>query len=149
MQDYLLISSDKDDPGGFRLPAYKCVIDAISAEIWNLYHRTSYKNKITEGDRVFFYIAGQKVYAGHIIGHATVGNDTKDTGLHDQFGGEVSRSFHLIDPQLYDVPFNLRPRINELSIGSKAATAGNRWGSILMGGAKKLTELDAEIIMRT
>jgi hypothetical protein len=146
---YLMICSDKYSATGAIISAYDYVRSTLAKSIWHLFQRTSYKDSIAVGDHLFFYIAGAKSHAGQVVGNALVVRD-RDIRVpsFDEFGNPIYRTLELDDVEIYSNPFNLRQKIHLLSLGESAAEAGNKWGSVLMGGAKILTENDAHIISK-
>ena len=148
MANYLLICSDKHDEYGKTIGAKDYVHNMLSRSVWNLYQRTSFRDAITSGDRVFFYIAGEKEDSGHVVAEAEVlKDDTVRTSKFDEYGSAISKVLILINEKIYAKSSNLKSVIRKLSIGKKVDGAGKKWGSVLMGGAKKLTDDDVRVIL--
>ena len=140
---YLLVTSDKLDLEDRRIAAKTYLDGMLAKKIWYLYPRTSFAKQMRAGDPVYFYVAGKGACSGLVAARAVLGRDFKQgADSFDDFGFPIFRKFGLEKVEYLKTPFALRDRISALSFGKNSGSAGKKWGSVLMGGAKPLLQED-------
>lgn len=111
--------------------------------LWDIYDRTSFKDKIQSGDRVCFYVAGEKSMKGYIIGYATVEEVTKKiqkTPEHVEYLLTTPvKQLKLKDVQEIE-PINFREKFFNLKMSE--GINKKKWGAVLMGGVRRLSGED-------
>lgn len=141
---YILVTSDPYLASSEKLgSAYVLTKKRMRKALWDIYDRTSFKDKIQSGDRVCFYVAGAKSMKGNIIGYATVADVTKriqKTPEHvEYFLATPVKQLKLRDVQEIE-PINFREKFFTLKMSEGINT--KKWGAVLMGGVRRLSSED-------
>lgn len=145
---YLLVTSDPymatSDARG---SAYALVKKRMRRALWDIYKRTSFKDKIQAGDKVCFYVAGTKSHKGQIVGQATisdVSNSVKNTPEHEEYCLSPPVKQLILKDVKEIEPINFREKFFSLPMGQSVNR--EKWGAALMGGVKRLSREDWEAI---
>lgn len=146
---YLLITSDKTDFTDNLVAAYDYLEQMLVMKTWYLYERTAHRTSMKRGDQVYFYLAGKKRGKGNVVAGAILGGDKKMMAdAMDEYGYPIFRAIELEGIRYLPTPILLRDVLDQLSFGGRYQSAGKKWGAILMGGAKALTEADLATLKR-
>lgn len=138
-----MITNDTEHVSG-TYSAYELILRRLELKRWDLNERTRFRKVISSGDRLAFYAAGKRKNRGCIIACAEVGAII-------QHRTEFKQNNELLTPapdsqlELRSIeiiePVNLRDKFFELDM-SNGVRRTKKWGSALMGGAKKLSDND-------
>ena len=145
---YILVTSDPYIATSEALGS-ACILvkKRMQRALWDIYYRTSFKDKIKSGDRVCFYVAGAKSMKGHIIGCATVEEVTKKIQNSPEHV-EYLLTAPVKQLKLKDVkeiePINFRKEFFNLKMSE--GINKQKWGAVLMGGVRRLSREDWEVL---
>ena len=139
-----MITNDTEHFSGSIYSAYELILQRLELKRWDLNERTSFRKAICSGDRLAFYAAGQRKNRGHIIACARVGElITRSADFkrnNDLLSASPVSQLELTDIDIIE-PINLRDKFFDLEM-SHGVRRTTKWGSALMGGAKKLSDND-------
>jgi len=144
LTNYLMITNDTEHFSGSIYSAFELIFQRFELKRWDLNERTRFRKVIGSGDRLAFYAAGKRKNCGHIIACARVGAViTRSADLkrnNDLLASSPVSQLELKDINIIE-PINFKDKFFELemSIGVRRT---KKWGSALMGGAKKLSDND-------
>lgn len=138
-----MITNDTEHVSGI-YSAYELILQRLELKRWDLNERTRFRKVISSGDRLAFYTAGKRKNCGCIIACAQVGAIIKHRT-------EFKQNNELLTPapdsqlELENIeiiePVNFKDKFFELDM-SNGVRRTKKWGTALMGGAKKLSDKD-------
>lgn len=118
---------------------------------WPVNRRTSHRDRLSGGDRVLFYAAGQGRAAQSFLGTGRLAGPAAKLSGAEQTDPEVlgvARASRTVVPiqtaELFPSPVPIRPLILELDF----ITSKERWGVHLMGGIVRISKEDFRRIER-
>lgn len=145
---FLLVTMDPLSSRGGRTPAAPLVRDRLAAARWPLFEGTRNRKVIVPGSRVALYVGGAGPDAGRIVAVATVATKKPSHS-------PIDPSKYLTDPPAYCLvlkeirhltPYiDFRARLPDLSFCPKNM---QKWGVVLMGGCRALSEVDWRLLIR-
>lgn len=146
---FILVTSDPDLLSGTRGTAYLLAKARLDSGLWPIYARTANRARLVPGAPLAFYIAGTKRNSGMIVATARV----RDRREGHQIRGPVDPEKYMTDQpatvlELEDVrylktPLEFRTKLKLLSFRPKNLT---KWGTILMGGCRAVSEPDWNVL---
>lgn len=149
MAKYILTCSDTESPSGAWLSAANVAKGRIKAGLWPLYRRTSFLRSFQIGDECFIYLAGTKTSRQSVVGRFIVAGFDEP-----RFGEWFEEEALLSDSpakvlvmdqiEVFPRPVPLRPLLPKLQLVNFKT---EKWGSFLQGGAKRLSDPDAALIL--
>ncbi len=142
---FLLNTANGYDELGLPVKAYSIFERRISDNTWYLYDNTRNRNAITKGASMVFYVSDEEI-GGAIWGSATVKEKKiqKNSRLlrSDIYTVHSTLSFENI--KLLKCPISFKSLLPELSFCPKNMS---RWGVIVLGGTRRISDEDYEIIL--
>jgi ribosomal protein L24 len=149
VQYFLLVVTDADDAAGSKIAALNLAQYRLRACKWPMYRNTQNRKSIQKGDAVLVYIGGRKSMSGNVIAKAIVQEISSYKSSQPSLDPDTALTdtphfvLHLANISRI-TPVNLRETIFELSIAPKNK---QKWGMALMGGCRRLSKDDYEIIV--
>lgn len=144
---FILAVSDAEHYSGCKIPAFEVAKDRISKGRWPIYANTRNRKVIAEGDLCMIYIGGEKEMSGHFYCEFTI--EKIDNGRRmslvddeDILTDAPDRVIQIKCLEIYDYPMRAKPTLKKMSFFPKNES---RWGVVLMGGCRKLSNSDYEI----
>lgn len=139
-----MITNDTEHFSGSTYSALELIFQRLELKRWDLNERTRFRKVIGSGDRLAFYAAGKRKNCGYIIACARVGSlITRSIDLkrnNDLLSASPVSQLELKDIDIIE-PIDFKSKFFELEM-SNSVRRTNKWGSALMGGAKKLSDND-------
>lgn len=130
---FILIVANIYDSFGNRKNSLEEFYNRIRNNSWNLNHSTANKELIQEGDRVAFYVSeGRK-----IVGQAVI---SEKISLNNKNDISYKLSFSNIKIFKSQISF-----LDKLKLSSMKPNNLSKWGVIVMGGLRKISNSDFEI----
>ncbi|MGB1262816.1 MAG: hypothetical protein ACPG52_07910 [Cognaticolwellia sp.] len=128
-----------------RVPAHDVIMNRLHQGKWPIYSGTSFKDKLSVGDKCLIYVGGYRDKCRHIVASATIDKFENDNTLID--GDDILTKVPLKiltfkDIEFYLKPVNIKLFIDELSFISNK----QYWGTSLQGGCKIMSETDFNLI---
>jgi hypothetical protein len=147
---FVLVTADAVHASGSRIDAAVIAEHRLRLSKWPIYKNTRNRKLMRRGDIVFVYVGGTRRLGGRIIARAVIGDIGSPKAAAARFDvadaltapAELVLSLRQITP-MRDVDF--RSLIWKLSIAPKQRRG---WGTALMGGSRRLSEQDAEMLIR-
>ena len=147
---YLLITTGLERFSGWKRPASSVAMRRLKLGKWPLYERTAFKAHIRSGDRVLIYLGGSRSPTGVVYGKATVGRNALWTksGPYQEYADTIcERPWSVLDlfnSEVFDAPVDFRSLLPHLDCRPKNL---RKWGVVVLGGLKSITEHDYEKII--
>lgn len=145
MNIFLLPTQDGEHVSGAKIPAIQIIENRVKQRKWPLYERTRNRKAMTQGDILLFYVAGNKLNSGHIIGQAKIENISQNLRNavfidgEDILNGSASSIIEMSEFKSFRKLVHLKSILKNLDCCPKSMS---KWGVILYGGARKITERD-------
>jgi predicted RNA-binding protein len=136
---FLAITQDSYAESGDHVSAANIIKSRLSAGTWPLYANTKNRLAISEGDVLFFYVAGQGTHGGHTVARADVAKVVNA-------GRRVLRDEYATSPvsavvELDNIKFVRPVALKAVLINCGVIQQENRkWGAFLMGGLSRVSE---------
>lgn len=147
---FVLIAADADRnrrylPSAFELAKYR-----IARGEWGLKSRTRFRGQMKCGDRVLFYLSGNREWSQHFIGSAILttgsvlssGTIVDAPDIYSSVCSEYKISFREIE--MFDNPICVRDILTKLDFVSPNRT--HMWRIYFQGGAIKIYSNDFKFI---
>lgn len=147
--NYILIGSDSFNTSGQIIHAFDICQARIKNKIWPLYESTSYSKSIKKNDNFLVYVAGKYKHKHNFI--------MKFNCLEIK-----NQNFKKIDQEILNLtnPLPFKEIIFDQAISTKFVyikdfldeldftknRKSNKWGSIMMGGVKKINDDDYKFL---
>lgn len=146
---FLLVTSDPSLSGGETGVAYELVKERMRAKRWPLYERTRNRDRIKDGSRVAFYVAGTRKHGGRVVGTAEVAeakrfHRTERTDPPQYMTEAPTIVLELKNVRELDPPVSFQERLPLLSFRPKDL---KKWGNLLQGGTRALLKGDWEKLL--
>ncbi len=143
---FLLVTSDPTVTGGERGIAYELVRERLERKRWPLYERTRNRDRIKEGARVAFYVAGTRKHGGCVVAMAEVAeakryHRTERTDPPEYMTEAPSIVLELKNVRELNPPVTFQERLPLLSFRPKDL---RKWGNLLQGGTRAIGKADWE-----
>lgn len=145
---FLLITTDGETENGRKASARTIIDWRLERRRWPIYPGTRHSRSLTRGDLVLFYQGGSRPGRQCIVARARIA-DVRPADRDEEFdppyvfSAAADRVLVLDDVRLLDAPVPIRPLMGEISILPKLRF----WGALLMGGCRKMTAEDYDIIV--
>lgn len=148
---FLLVTTDPETVSGSRGAAVDLVRYRIKRGLWPIYRNTRGRHAMVPGRRLAFYIAGtnSQGLAGKIIATATIGRVSERKYSLESIDPEkyITDSpalvLHLADVSWLEQPLDFRSLLSELSF---CPANMQKWGAVLQGGSRALSEPDWKVL---
>lgn len=147
---FLLGANDGFDEDERRRPARDVAMSWLSRRLWPVYANTKNREAFEPGARVVFYIGGKSSDAQTLIGYATIARvrsatfaERTEVGIGEKTPAKVLEFEPLT---LFDVPVPIRPLLDRLEMFARVR---QRWGIALVGGSRRISESDFEMILKS
>ena len=147
--NYILITSDSYTAGGSTIAAFDICVVRLKHGRWPLYVSTAHTNRIKPGDKFLVYVAG-KHYSRQcfissfkvieIISKKLLNIDEKILNLTNP--NPVKELIFKKSEALKVV--NIKEYLDRLDHTKKRVS--NKWGALMMGGVKKISDDDYNLI---
>ncbi|MEH6697273.1 MAG: hypothetical protein V7672_01100 [Brevundimonas sp.] len=145
---YVFVASDTYEDNGRRVPAHETVERRLKELRWPIYSSTRHKTHLRPGDHVAVYLAGMGANRQCFVAKAVIKNITSATRAQkysELIGAEVELIVELEQVSA------IEPAKPILSISKELSffPIGNpRWGPILMGGCRRISNEDYGVIVK-
>lgn len=139
--NFILVTVDPELSNGRPGVAFDLVQWRLSRHLWPLYKRTRNRTAIAAGARVAFYVGGSRRLAGNIIATANAQDLRRQTDVDppNVLSDPASIVLSLHEVRQLKVPIRFRDVLPDLSIAPKNMS---KWGVVLHGGSRRLTDAD-------
>jgi hypothetical protein len=150
MSNYILICTDTTGRAGERLSARAVAESRLRECCWPLYQQTAHRKVIRPGDRVVIYIGGTAPGARCFIAQSMVSAVFEMGPLRHQrpVDGQtqkcIATSLELTRPIVLAPPVLVADVFPRLSI---APSTAKHWGTALMGGMRRISDGDWDMIV--
>ena len=146
---YILISNDSFTLSGTTKPAIEIIRDRLKHGRWPLYKSTGHLKKINIGDKCLLYVAGRQMYKQSFVTFFKIQNiENKKLLDVDNIKINISNPkpvIELIFKRINNIKYvPIKDFLDILDYTKKRKS--NKWGSLMMGGVKKISKKDFEII---
>ena len=147
---FILVTSDPRTQNGRKAWARSLVRDRLQRAKWPIYERTRHRDEFAPGVGVLFYIGGSRREAGTVVASAEVSSVRDwcyDDGLVDPARYQTplpTKVLHLRNIEWLQRPFKFREALEGLSFCPKNLT---KWGVVLIGGVRQVTQRDWDILL--
>jgi len=150
MNHFILVTTDSETIGGAVMPAIDIIHRRLKLGKWPIYDRTPCRKLFASGDKTIFYVGGSRMGSGYMIGVSSI--DKVEFGLRrplDLDGEDVlsepASNIICFGPlKFFTVPVHLKSNLQFLDCCPKSMT---KWGSILIGGARRISQHDYDFII--
>jgi hypothetical protein len=145
---FLLITTDGETENGKRASARMIIDWRLDRGRWPIYSGTRHKRNMRPGDLLLFYQGGSRSGRQHIVARGRIA-EIATPKLDDEFdppwllSGAADQALILDHVEVLTAPVPIRPLMGEISILPKL----RYWGALLMGGCRKMTEEDYDLII--
>lgn len=145
---FLLITTDGETENGKRASARTLIDWRLERRQWPLYAGTRHKMTMRAGDLLLFYQGGSRPGRQNIVAQARI-DSIRSAGRDDEFdppwmlSSAADQVLALTDVRVLANAVPIRPLMGEISILPKL----RYWGALLMGGCRKMTEDDYDLII--
>lgn len=147
---FILVTNDPEKAAGGRGSAQELLLARLEKGSWPLYARTRCRGQIDIGSRLAFYVGGGGNLAGHIVATARAANK-RTTGRRDELIDPVEFVtshpdivLELEQVEMLSQPVFFRDLLPSLSF---CPSNMSKWGIVLMGGARAVSEEDWRILI--
>ncbi len=144
---FLLVTMDPLGTRGGRTPAASLVRDRLALGRWPLYECTKNRSAVVAGSRVALYVGGGGPDAGRIVAVARVARKLHSSTPIDPPRYLTERPAYclVLEQVTYLTPkIDFRERLPLLSFSPKNQ---QKWGIVLMGGCRALSEADWNLLI--
>ena len=146
---YILITSDSYNNFGTKVSAFDICETRLRENRWPLYKQTGHLRTIKKNDFFLIYVAGKKKNRQHFIGCFEC-IDIIDRRLKNV----DQKILELSNPAPYkEIVFKIKKTKNFLNIRNilddleHTKNRKKKWGSLFMGGVKKISFKDYQLVM--
>ena len=145
---FLLITTDGETENGKRASARTIINWRLERGRWPIYAGTSHKRLMQKDDDLLFYQAGSRPGRQHIVARARIANVITPK-RDDEFdppwllSGAAELALVLADINPLENPVAIKPLMGSLSFLPRLRF----WGALLMGGCRKITADDHDMIL--
>jgi hypothetical protein len=152
VKHYIFVAIDAEDFSGASVAANDIAMGRIEKGLWPLFARTRCRRLIKAGDKVLIYIGGRKKNATKIIASCDVtaikgaGRRSKTIDPVDVLTDAPASIVQLGNTKLFKQPTDFRMVLDKLEICPMNKT---KWGSILIGGVRKISNNDYKTLVGT
>lgn len=142
---FLLVTIDPPTTRGGSGLAWNLVEARIEKGMWPIYANTRNRRRFEPGKRLAFYVGGARKHAGEIVATAVIRSIDSRSGSRasvdpDRYLTDLAdQVLRIEDVQYLDPPVLLKAKIGRMSFAPANMT---RWGVVLMGGCRALSEAD-------
>lgn len=146
-KNFILVTRDGDSIAGTKINAKKIVEARLSKNQWPIYENTRGRKSFSIGSKVAFYIGGTSLESGNIVATGIIekinnsNNRSLDNG--DLIEEPPSLLLEFTNISFLKKPVSFREKLESLSFCPKNL---RKWGVILIGGCRQLTDQDWKII---
>lgn len=136
---YILITKDSFDNNSRPIIALNLIKLRLQHNRWPIYPRTRCRSQFKVGDEILFYVGGVNVESGNIIAKARISSTNKK--VEEDIFGEEPPIFYLefSGLEFLKVPIDFKKKVKELSF---FPSNEKKWGVVLMGGCRKISNED-------
>lgn len=144
---FILAVSDAEHYSGCKIPAIEVAKDRLDQKRWPIYANTRNRKIINEGDLCLIYVGGEKEMSGNFYGEFTIekiesGRRITLVDKEDILTDTPDRVIQIKDLLIYKEPMRAKTTLKKMSFFPENES---RWGVVLMGGCRKLSEPDYKI----
>jgi hypothetical protein len=149
--NFLFVTTDSQTRSGDRAPASRVADFRLQIGEWPLYKNTRNKKSLQPGHRVLIYLGGRSATAGVVIATATVQDiravrSPRDSREVAEFLTDYPSSImRLTDVMRLPATVQLRRVVPQLECCPKNM---QKWGIILHGGVRQLSDYDYDFIVK-
>ena len=146
---FILVTADNFHPGGRRIEAADIAEHRLRLAKWPIYKNTRNRKIMRAGDIVLVYVGGTRRMGGEVIARAIIKeiilpkSGEVQIDLDDAMTPSAEMLLILTVAERFR-GVHLRTLIWELSISPKQRIG---WGTALMGGARRVSERDVQILL--
>jgi hypothetical protein len=144
---FILVAADSYGENGDPVSAYDAAFSRLKAGRWPIYERTRHRKDFKSGDRIVVYIAGDKkakqsfIASGQILMIEEV--NRMRSRLVDSSSGHAIKSYIVLNELKFLNPVSIHSKKENLEF---FPVDNKKWGTILMGGVRKISEGDYGVI---
>ena len=150
---FILITNDQHQLSlsDFTVPAIKIARFRLSQGVYPIYSRTANRDKFKINDKCIVYIAGKSEYRQNFVSFFTIKsirelkypkNNTEEDIL--KIGAPMPIKNLIFEPTDILNPIFVKNVMKKLEWTKNAK---KKWGSLFMGGVKKISNKDSEILI--
>lgn len=147
---YILVTSDAEHVGGYKVPALKVIKERIEKREWPIYSHTRNRKSFAPGDLCLLYVGGQRNYCQTLFGKFRIEKVVKPSrdylvDTEDIMTDIPETVLKISDCNIFPVPINIKPILSKLSFFPENE---KKWGVVFMGGSRKISEEDYKILIK-
>lgn len=141
---FILVTKDSFDENSRPITAFNLIKLRLKHNKWPIYPQTRCRSQFKAGNEVLFYVGGFNQECGNIVAGAKIRSTSKRAS--DDVFDEEPPLFYLEfqDVNFLSIPINFKEKVKLLSFYPKNE---KKWGVVLMGGCRKISEEDWKIIL--
>ena len=148
--NFILIATDNEELTGRFAPAFEIAEFRLGLRQWPMYEGTRNRRNVGVGDNVLVYCGGSKKLSQCLIGYAKVASiqpfksRSHSDELDKYLTNTPSQVLFLNEPVIFSEPIQFRSILPNLEC---CPSNLQKWGVILHGGVKKISDNDFSYIL--
>ena len=144
---FLLIAADNFTLADKRVPAHIIATHRLNLRKWPIFAGTRNRRVFKSGDDVLIYLAGKGELSGHVVAQTRIAaarpaKPHEEIDPHNVLATAPVLVLELCEVRQLDPPVRIKSLLSRLSFVSP----GPRWGAALMGGCRRLSAADYEVL---
>lgn len=145
---YILVAADAYRESGSVIGGYDTASRRLAKRRWPIYETTRHRKDLKPADRVVIYIAGSRwakqsfIASAYISTIETTGRLIEE-GIEGSLGQSIWSFLVLDNIHKFEAPIKIKDIATHLDF---FPVDNKKWGTILMGGARKISEHDFQVI---
>jgi hypothetical protein len=149
MENYILVVNDCRNINNKIITAYDMTQRRLSQKQWPLYKNTPHQNTMKKGDNVIIYLAGTSKLSQHFVAYASVHsisvpNNYQADGL-DTINNPPAKIIIFQKIIILKESISIKDLLDDLEFLPKKT---KKWGVVLQRGAKHISSIDANTIIK-
>jgi hypothetical protein len=143
---FILVTKDSFDENSKPIIALNLIKLRLKHNKWPIYIKTRCRNQFKENDDILFYVGGRNLEGGNIIAQGKIKSISKKAN-YEIFDDEPPVFYlEFKDVTFFINPINFTEKVKHLSFFPKNE---KKWGVVLMGGCRKISKGDWDILFKT
>ena len=148
MSDYILVCGGGFNDKGRSVEPFDVFCHRFDNSYWPIYQNTKYRKLLREGDRIVFYVSGNKRFGGCVVAWSKIGKIVEGKKDFRAFfvaegsvsaGNPIAYFLELSDSKRLSSPVRLKDILGRLSF---KPSNEKKWGAVLQGGCRKIAAED-------
>jgi hypothetical protein len=145
IMSFILTAVNNYDEYGLAISALKEFEERIALNRWFIYEGTRNRKALKEGDKILFYLSGKKLIP-QIAAKAEISKIRKP--LSSETNANLQSPVHSVlefkNFERFDAPIDFKKILQYLSF---APSNMQKWGVVVFGGCRRISEQDYETIL--